>query len=107
MKVYRLHRTQDLPVDLETAWTFFSDPRNLSEITPPELGLTVLTEQLPERMHEGMIIRYTLHPFFASGSVGSPRLPTLKSPTRLSTSRGSDLTGSGITCTGSLWQRTA
>ena len=63
MKVYRLHPTQDLPIDLETAWSFFSDPRNLSEITPPELRLTVLTEQLPERMHEGMIIRYTLHPW--------------------------------------------
>lgn len=63
MKLYRLTREQTLPIGIDEAWSFFSDPRNLSEITPPNLGLRV-TSDLPPRMHQGMIISYRLHPLF-------------------------------------------
>jgi len=33
MRIYRLKRTQFLPVSMNTAWQFFSDPGNLPEIT--------------------------------------------------------------------------
>lgn len=62
MRLNHLERTQLLPTDLETAWAFFSDPRNLPQITPPGLGFSVIS-RLPERMHAGMIARYTLRPF--------------------------------------------
>lgn len=62
MNLHTLTRTQLLPTDLETAWAFFSDPRNLPQITPPWLGFTV-SSPLPERMHPGMIARYTVRPF--------------------------------------------
>jgi len=35
MRLYRVKRTQFLPVSMGTAWQFFSDPINLPEITPP------------------------------------------------------------------------
>jgi len=57
MKLYRLTATQDLPIDGETAWAFFSDPRNLLAITPPELNLVPVGE-LPEAMYPGQIIEY-------------------------------------------------
>lgn len=44
------------------AWEFFSDPRNLSRITPPSLGMRV-TSELPPKMHAGMIVTYTITPF--------------------------------------------
>jgi len=59
--LHSLERTQMLPTDLETAWAFFSDPRNLPKITPPWLGFSVIS-RLPERMHPGMIARYTVRP---------------------------------------------
>ena len=59
MKVYRLHRRQHLPISPEQSWTFFSNPRNLEQITPPELGISI-TSEIPERMVEGMIITYRL-----------------------------------------------
>lgn len=63
MKVYRLEREQVLGISVSEAWAFFSDPRNLREITPPSLGLT-LTSDPPDRMHPGMVITYRLHPLF-------------------------------------------
>ena len=48
MQVYRLHRTQILPVSLETAWEFLCRPEHLQDLTPPGIGLTV-TSDLPER----------------------------------------------------------
>jgi ligand-binding SRPBCC domain-containing protein len=60
--LHTLERTQTLPTDLQTAWAFFSDPRNLPKITPPSLGFSVLST-LPELMHAGMIARYTVKPF--------------------------------------------
>lgn len=61
--VHRIEATQVLPITLEEAWAFFSDPRNLGRITPPELDFRITCE-LPERMVPGMIITYTLRPLF-------------------------------------------
>jgi ligand-binding SRPBCC domain-containing protein len=61
MRIYRLKRTQFLPVSMNTAWQFFSDPGNLPEITPPWLGLR-LTQKTPESVYAGMIISYRLMP---------------------------------------------
>lgn len=62
MKLHRLHRRQRLPVSPEEAWAFFSDPQNLPLITPPWLDFQ-LTSAVPERMHPGMILTYTIRPF--------------------------------------------
>ncbi len=59
MQVYRLHRTQILPVSLETAWEFLCRPEHLQDLTPPGIGLTV-TSDLPERVYPGLIITYQL-----------------------------------------------
>lgn len=60
--VHTLEKKQLIPIDLKTAWDFFSSPENLSKITPSELGLRI-TSEIPERMHEGLLIRYKVTPF--------------------------------------------
>jgi ligand-binding SRPBCC domain-containing protein len=57
LKLFRFTQTQTLPATLEEAWSFFSDPRNLAGITPPELKL-VPTSTVPDCMYPGMIITY-------------------------------------------------
>jgi ligand-binding SRPBCC domain-containing protein len=59
MKVYRLHRSQHLPISLEEAWPFFSSPRNLEAITPAFLNFEI-TSELPERIYSGLIITYRI-----------------------------------------------
>jgi len=61
MTLHRLKRTQVLPISLDEAWSFFSDPRNLARITPAELGFRI-TSELPERMYEGLFISYQIAP---------------------------------------------
>lgn len=61
MKIYTLERTEFLPVSLETAWNFFSNPNNLPRITPPELNLSI-TSETEEKIYPGMIITYTVTP---------------------------------------------
>lgn len=57
MKLHSLAREQCFPITLDTAWEFFSSPRNLDEITPGELGMKIVS--LPgEKMYEGQIITY-------------------------------------------------
>lgn len=63
MKLEVIHRQQRLPISLQTAWDFFSDPRNLHEITPPELGFQVTSPPV-EKMYPGMIITYNITPLF-------------------------------------------
>ncbi len=62
MAIYRLRVHQVVPVALDEAWAFFSNPRNLPLITPPWLGLE-LTSDPPERMYSGLMITYTVRPF--------------------------------------------
>jgi ligand-binding SRPBCC domain-containing protein len=61
MKIYTLEREQFLPIDIHTAWEFFSAPDNLSRITPEWMNFTVLSP-VPEKMHPGMVVRYHVHP---------------------------------------------
>lgn len=59
---YQLYREQQLHCDLATAWAFFSDPENLSRITPKDMGFTVLSDYQNEPIYEGMLIDYTVSP---------------------------------------------
>lgn len=58
----RLLFTQFLPIDIETAWNYFSTPNNLNEITPPDMVFDIVSE-VPTQMYEGMFIMYELSPF--------------------------------------------
>lgn len=62
MQFYRLQREQQLPVSREVAWDFFSDPRNLPQITPPSLALQI-TSSVPEEIYAGLLISYQVAPF--------------------------------------------
>ena len=52
---------QLLPVGLDEAWTFFSSPYNLNLITPEDLDIKIL-DNLPESIHQGLLIRYKIKP---------------------------------------------
>jgi ligand-binding SRPBCC domain-containing protein len=62
MKIYQLTRSQQLPVTLETAWNFFSNPANLSKITPPRMNFRIISNS-GSRMYEGQIIQYKVNIF--------------------------------------------
>lgn len=51
-----------LKAPLERVWSFFADPRNLPEITPPWLGFRVVSP-VPERMYPGLLLEYRVRPF--------------------------------------------
>lgn len=62
--MYKLQSTQFLPMNLDEAWAFFSDPRKLAEITPPKMGFIIHDQnRLEKEIYPGMIIRYTVKPF--------------------------------------------
>ncbi len=61
MKIYRFEANQILPMNISDAWTFFSNPNNLSLITPPQLNFKIKTK-LNEKIYAGMIIDYTVSP---------------------------------------------
>lgn len=61
MSIHTLERVQRMAVEPGDAWAFFSDPRNLAQITPPTLGFE-LTSAIPAQMHEGMLITYRVRP---------------------------------------------
>ena len=54
---------QRLPVPLDVAWDFFSQPDNLARITPPEMFLRVDGGSTGKPIFEGMQLSYTLYPF--------------------------------------------
>lgn len=64
MAFYQFIRTQELPVSVEELWDFISSPDNLKEITPDEMGFTVTSKKMTEKMYPGMIISYKVSPLF-------------------------------------------
>lgn len=61
-KVYSLRALQVLPISLEEAWLFFSDPANLAAITPESMGFNIISKHHGERMYAGQIIEYKVKP---------------------------------------------
>ena len=61
--MYLLKNIQKIPVEIRTAWEFFSSPENLKSITPPGMGFKIISGYTEEKMYSGMIITYIVKPF--------------------------------------------
>ena len=61
MKLYKLHKKQNLPISVEEAWKFLSSPKNLKTITPDYMGFNILSGADRE-MFAGQIIQYIVTP---------------------------------------------
>jgi len=61
MKIYQLVYKQNIRVDIQTVWSFFSNPSNLKKITPPSMGFDIVFAK-PEEMYDGQIIVYKVSP---------------------------------------------
>lgn len=62
MSTYSLKTIQNIPVDIDTAWDFFSSPANLQNITPPEMGFKIISQHHGGKMYPGQIIEYKVKP---------------------------------------------
>ncbi|MBQ4802461.1 SRPBCC family protein [Aquimarina sp. MMG015] len=61
MKIYTLKAKQNLPITLQEAWDFLSDPKNLKTITPDYMGFKILSGA-EKKMYAGQIIQYIVTP---------------------------------------------
>ena len=61
MPLHQLHRTQKLPISIEKAWDFLSDPKNLQTISPNDMNFEIISGAA-DKMYQGQIIEYTVTP---------------------------------------------
>lgn len=61
MKIYEIHSTQKLPISKQEAWDFLSNPRNLEEIMPTDMGFKILSGA-DRKMFTGQILQYKVTP---------------------------------------------
>lgn len=62
MYLQHFTRVQKLPITLEEAWDFFSNPGNLKEITPSNMGFIITSPERADAMYAGQIITYKVSP---------------------------------------------
>ncbi|MFC2065147.1 SRPBCC family protein [Chloroflexota bacterium] len=55
--IYILHREQIIPAPIERVWAYFATPRNLNEMTPPDMAFEFIYGG-DEPMYAGQIIAY-------------------------------------------------
>jgi len=61
-KVYSFKTMQTIPISLDAAWDFFSDPQNLATITPGNMGFITISKFHGDKMYPGQIIEYKVSP---------------------------------------------
>lgn len=61
MKTYKLVGEIELPIPLNEAWDFFSNPNNLGKIMPSDMAFKVI-EGATLPLYEGQIIQYSVTP---------------------------------------------
>ncbi len=62
MGAHSIKTVQKIPVSVEEAWNFFSNPANLQAITPENMGFKIISQHHGEKMYAGQIIEYTVKP---------------------------------------------
>jgi len=61
MKIYTLRTAQKLPINIDSAWSFFSNPANLHLITPKYLDMK-FSSDLPSEIYPDLLITYSVRP---------------------------------------------
>ena len=61
MKIYTLHKKLKLPITLDQAWNFLSNPKNLKTITPDSMNFQMVSV-VDRPLYTGQIIQYTVTP---------------------------------------------
>ena len=61
-RIYSFKAVQHIPISLEQAWDFFSQPGNLQEITPANLRFRIISQHHGQKMYAGQVIEYTVRP---------------------------------------------
>jgi ligand-binding SRPBCC domain-containing protein len=62
MAAHSIKTVQKIPISLERAWDFFSNPANLQAITPDNMGFQVISNHHGNIMYAGQIIEYRVKP---------------------------------------------
>lgn len=79
MKIYTLQSFQKLPVSLDVAWDFISDPQNLKRITPPYMGFDIIGGG-DRKMFAGQIIQYKVSPLVGVKTSWITEITHVKAP---------------------------
>jgi ligand-binding SRPBCC domain-containing protein len=61
MKIYTKSSKQNLPITIQEAWAFLSNPKNLKTITPDYMGF-IIESGADRPMFPGQIIQYIVTP---------------------------------------------
>ena len=59
--IYEIHTRQKLPISKQEAWEFLSDPKNLQEIMPDEMGFEIMSGA-DRKMFTGQLLQYKVTP---------------------------------------------
>ena len=62
MHIFKIETTTLIKAPIEDVWEFFSSPKNLNELTPPDLSFEILTNLDQVKMYPGLIINYKIRP---------------------------------------------
>lgn len=59
--MYKLHKTQKVPISLQEAWDFLKSPKNLEKMTPKEMGFKIV-DGADRETYAGQLITYEVTP---------------------------------------------
>lgn len=79
MIIHRLESEQIVTATLERCWEFFSSPKNLSVITPPDLDFVVLSK-LPKEVYAGLFIEYRVRPLLGIAVTWVTEITQVRAP---------------------------
>ena len=54
-----------MPISMDDAWEFFTDPKNLDKLTPEDMKFQITNDFFSDNIYPGMIITYIVSPFWS------------------------------------------
>jgi ligand-binding SRPBCC domain-containing protein len=62
MSLYKIEQIQNVPIPIEEAWDFFSNPANLAKLTPKDIGFEITSNIEGGKMYAGQVLTYNVSP---------------------------------------------
>src|SRR6266480_5056687 len=62
MVIHSIKSVQKIPAPIEQIWDFYSSHANLQTITPPDMKISIISQNHGERLYSGQVIEYKVKP---------------------------------------------
>jgi ligand-binding SRPBCC domain-containing protein len=81
MAIHCIKSVQKIPAAIEQVWDFYSSHANLQTITPPQMKISIISQNHGDKLYSGQVIEYKVRPLLGIPLYWKTEIRNVTAPT--------------------------